>query len=372
MKAVGIILAGGKNEKMEELAKKRAIAAMPVAGSFRCIDFALSNMSNSNVKKVAVLTQYNARSLNEHLNSSKWWDFGRKQGGLYLFTPVITADNSSWYRGTADALYQNLTFLRKCHEPYVILAGGHSVYKLDYNKVLDYHIEKQADITVVCKEVPEGEDISRFGIITRDETNRIVAFEEKPAQPQTRTISLGIYIFRRRYLMEKLERCQEEGRYDIVGDILIPNLESKNIYAYPMEGYWNNISTVESYFQTNKDFLKPEIRKFFFSEPRICSKVSDLPAVKYNPGSQVSNSLVSSGSIINGVVEDSLLFQKVFVGKGSVIRNSIILNDVHIGENVYIENCIVDSRETLPSNSVYKGEGEIRIVREKNPRYDIL
>ena len=151
MKAIGIILAGGNNTRMKELSKKRAIAALPVAGSYRAIDFVLSNMTNSGVQTVAVLSQYNARSLNEHLNSSKWWNFGRKQGGLFLFTPTVTSDNSWWYRGTADAMWQNIDFLKKRHEPYVIIASGDCVYKMDFARLLDYHIEKQANITVVCK-----------------------------------------------------------------------------------------------------------------------------------------------------------------------------------------------------------------------------
>ena len=179
MRAIGIILAGGNNHRMRELSQKRAIAAMPIAGSYRSIDFALSNMSNSHIQKVAVLTQYNARSLNEHLSSSKWWDFGRKQGGLYIFTPTITPDNSFWYQGTADAIYQNLSFLKSSHEPYVIIASGDCVYKLDYNKVLEYHIAKRADITVVCTDV-SGEDATRFGCVKMNEDSRIVEFDEKP------------------------------------------------------------------------------------------------------------------------------------------------------------------------------------------------
>ena len=140
MKAVGIILAGGSSNKLRELTKKRAAAAMPIAGSYRAIDFALSNMSNSGISKVAVLTQYNSRSLHEHLNSGKWWDFGRKYGGLFLFTPTITSENSFWFRGTADAIYQNIDFLKNCHEPYVVITSGDAVYKLDYEKVLNYHI----------------------------------------------------------------------------------------------------------------------------------------------------------------------------------------------------------------------------------------
>ncbi len=298
MRAIGIVLAGGNSKRMKELSYKRAIAAMPVAGSYRSIDFALSNMANSHIQNVAVFTQYNSRSLNLHLSSSKWWDFGRKQGGLFVFTPTITAESSDWYRGTADALYQNLSFLKSSHEPYVVIAAGDGVYKLDYNKVLEYHIEKKADITVVCKDMREGEDVTRFG---------------------------------------------------------------------------SNIASVESYYETNMDFLKPEVRDHFFRQyPDVYSKIDDLPPAKYNPGAVVKNSLVSSGSIINGTVEDSILFKKVYVGNNCVIRDSIILNDVYIGDNTVIENCIVESRDTIRANTTHIGTPDaIKIVLEKNERYTV-
>ena len=370
MKAVGIILAGGNNSRMQELSNKRAIAAMPVGGSFRSIDFALSNMSNSHVHTVAVLTQYSARSLNEHLSSSKWWDFGRKQGGLYVFNPTVTVDNSWWYRGTADAMYQNIDFLKKRHEPYVIICSGDCIYKMDYNKVLDYHVEKKADVTIVCKDMEETEDVSRFGIIRMDEESRIVEFEEKPMVSNSNTVSTGIYIIRRRMLIEMLERSAMEGRYDFVTDILIRYKNMKRMYGYKMTEYWSNISTVESYFATNMDFLKPEVRKYFFrEEPSVYSKVDDLPPAKYNAGAEVRNSLISSGCIINSKVENSVLFKKVFVGKNCVIKNSIILNDVYIGDNTHIENCIVESRGTLNANTYYCGENGIKIVSESNHRY---
>ena len=370
MKAIGIILAGGNNSRMQELSNKRAIAAMPIGGSFRSIDFALSNMSNSHVHTVAVLTQYSARSLNEHLSSSKWWDFGRKQGGLYVFNPTVTADNSWWYRGTADAMYQNIDFLKRRHEPYVIICSGDCIYKMDYNKVLDYHIEKKADVTIVCKDMGEIEDVSRFGIIRMDEESRIVEFEEKPMVSNSNTVSTGIYIIRRRMLIEMLERSAMEGRYDFVTDILIRYKNMKRMYGYKMTEYWSNISTVESYFATNMDFLKPEVRKYFFrEEPSVYSKVDDLPPAKYNAGADVRNSLISSGCIINSKVENSVLFKKVFVGKNCVIKNSIILNDVYIGDNTHIENCIVESRGTLNANTYYCGENGIKIVSENNHRY---
>ncbi len=370
MKAVGIILAGGKSNRMRELSKKRAIAAMPVGGSFRCVDFALSNMSNSHVQTVAVLTQYNARSLNEHLSSSKWWDFGRKQGGMYLFTPTVTAENSDWYRGTADAMYQNIDFLRKRHEPYVVISSGDCVYKLDYNKLLDYHIEKKADITVVCKDLPAGTDVSRFGVVRMNEDSRVIEFEEKPLVAQSNTISAGIYVIRRRQLIEVLEKSAEENRFDFVSDVLIRYKNIKKIYGYKMKEYWNNIASVESYYQTNMDFLNPEVRQYFFKEePKIYSKVDDLPPAKYNSGSDVHNSLISSGCIINSRVENSVLFKKVFIGKNCVIKNSIILNDAYIGDNTHVENCIVESRGTLKANTYYCGENGIQIVSEHNERY---
>ena len=373
MKAIGIILAGGNNNKMRELSQKRAIAAMPVAGSYRAIDFALSNMSNSHIQKVAVLTQYNAKSLNEHLNSSKWWNFGRKQGGLYTFTPSITADNGFWYRGTADSIWQNISFLKNSHEPYVVIASGDGVYKLDFNDVLDYHIAKKADITIVTKRLDDDEDASRFGVVKTAEDNRVVDFEEKPVRTEDRTVSTGIYVIRRRLLIELIERCAEEERHDIVNDILIRYKNIKRIYAYEMKGFWRNVSSVESYFDTNMQFLQPEVRNYFFKQyPSVYSKVDDLPPAKYNPGSVVKNSLVSSGCIINGTVENSILFKKAYIGNNCVIKNSIVLNNVYIGDNTYIENCIVESRDTIRANSHYVGEpGKPKIVMERGERYGI-
>ncbi len=371
MRAIGIILAGGNNRRMQELSYRRAVCAMPIAGSYRSIDFTLSNMSNSHIQKVAVLTQYNASSLHEHLSSSKWWDFGRKQGGLYVFTPAVTAQNSNWYRGTADAIYQNLDFLKSSHEPYVLIASGDGVYKMDFNKMLEYHIGKKADITVVCRDMGPQGSVERFGTVRMNEECRIEEFEEKPLMAKSRVISCGIYILRRRQLIEMIERCQEEDRYDFVRDVLIRYKDLKRMYGYKIKDYWRNIASVEDYYGTNMDFLKPEVRDYFFKQyPDIYSKVDDLAPAKYNVGTSVKNSLLSSGCIVNGVVENSVVFKKSYIGNNCVIRNSIILNDVYIGDNTYIENCIVESRGTIRANSRFTGEnGDIRIVVERNERY---
>ncbi|MBQ4307732.1 MAG: glucose-1-phosphate adenylyltransferase subunit GlgD [Lachnospiraceae bacterium] len=372
MRAIGIILAGGNSKRMKQLSEKRAVCAMPIAGSYRSIDFALSNMEQSQIQKVAVLTQYNSGSLNEHLSSSKWWDFGRKQGGLFLFTPSITQESNSWYRGTADAIAQNLNFLKNSHEPYVVITSGDCVYKMDYNEVLKYHIERKADITVVVKDMPADMNVERYGTVRMDEENRITEFEEKPIVARSNTISCGIYVIRRRQLIELLERAQDESRYDFVKDILIRYKDVKRIYGYRTENYWSNIASVDDYYRTNMDFLKPEVRNYFFKQyPTVNSKVLDLPPAKFNVGVTVHNSLLAAGCIINGTVENSILFHKVYVGNNCVIRNSIILNDVYIGDNTYIENCIVESRDTLQANAYFRGENGVKIVVEKHDRYYI-
>ncbi|MCM1208141.1 MAG: sugar phosphate nucleotidyltransferase, partial [Ruminococcus sp.] len=218
---------------------------------------------------------------------------------------------------------------------------------------------------------PGEDDISRFGVVKLADDNRVIGFEEKPLVAETNTASIGVYVVRRRQLIELLEACAAEGRSDFVNDILVRYKSVKKIYAYKLESYWRNIGSVESYFKTNMDFLKKDIRDYFFREyPEVYSKVEDLPPAKYNGDAVVNNSLVASGCIVNGTVEDSILFKKVYVGNNCVIKNSIILNDVHIGDNCYIENCIVESRDTLRANTVRTGEpDDIKVIVEKNFRY---
>jgi glucose-1-phosphate adenylyltransferase len=355
MRALGIILAGGKNEHLKELTHNRALAAMPIAGNYRAIDFSLSNMTNSNIKKVAVVTQYNSRSLVEHLRSSKWWDFGRKNKGLYILTPYISHDNCFWYRGTADAIYQNISYLKDSDEPYVIIAQGDDISKIDYNEVLEYHINKEADITIVCKKL-EMQELSRFGHVEVDKENHIVDFEEKPLDPSDNLISTGIYVIERTMLIELIEAAEKESRHDFVSDIIVRYRKRKRIMAYIHTGYWKSIAELDSYYEANMDFLDRELRQYFFkTSPYIMSKAEDEAPAKFNKGTNVSNSLCSPGCIVNGTVENSVLFRKTFIGKNTVIKNSIILHSASIGKDAYIENCIVDSKSVIPDGSHFVG-----------------
>ena len=365
-----MLLAGGQGSRLGVLTSKVAKPAVAFGGKYRIIDFPLSNCINSGVDTVGVLTQYQPLRLNTHIGIGIPWDLDRNIGGVTVLPPYEKSSNSEWYTGTANAIYQNLDFLKRCHEPYVIITSGDAVYKMDYNKVLEYHIAKKADITVVCRDLDQGEDATRFGILKMNENMRIEEFEEKPMVANSNTISTGIYIIRRRQLIDLIEHSAEEDRYDFVTDILIRYKNLKKIYGYKIKDYWSNISTVDAYYKTNMDFLKPEVRNYFFKQlPSIYSKVTDLPPAKYNPGAVVKNSLVASGSIINGTVENSVLFKKVFVGNNCVIKNSIILNDVYLGDNTYIENCIVESRDTIRANTRHVGEDGVKVVIEKNERY---
>ena len=364
---IAMLLAGGQGSRLGVLTAKVAKPAVSFGGKYRIIDFPLSNCINSGVDTVGVLTQYQPLRLNTHIGIGMPWDLDRNVGGVTVLPPYEKSTNSEWYTGTANAIYQNLSFLKNSHEPYAVIASGDGIYKLDYNKVLEYHIAKRADVTVVCTTCKDQSQVERFGVLRMNEDCRIEEFEEKPIVSSYNTVSTGIYVIRRRQLIELIERAAQEGRHDFVNDILIRYKNLKRIYGYKIDNYWNNISTAEAYYQTNMDFLKPEIRNYFFKqEPAIKTKIADVPPAKYNPGATVKNSLVSSGCIINGTVENSVLFRDVFVGNNCVIKNSVILNDVYLGDNTHIENCIVESR----ANSYYCGEeGEVKIVVEKNERY---
>ena len=370
---VAMLLAGGQGSRLYALTQSVAKPAVPFGAKYRIIDFPLSNCINSGIDTVGVLTQYQPLRLNQHIGIGIPWDLDKKNGGVTILAPhVKTGDSGEWFNGTANAIYQNIDFLKKSHEPYAIIASGDCVYKMDYNKVLEYHIAKRADVTVVCTTCDNPSEIERFGVLRMNEDCRIEEFEEKPMVSSYNTISTGIYVIRRRQLIELIERAALEGRHDFVNDILIRYKNLKRIYGYKTEDYWSNISDAEAYYRTNMAFLQPEIRNYFFrQEPGIKTKIDDLPPAKYNPGCAVKNSLVSSGCIINGQVENSVLFKKVYVGNNCVIKNSIILNDVYLGDNTHIENCIVESRDTIRANSYHCGEDGIKIVVEKNERYAI-
>jgi glucose-1-phosphate adenylyltransferase len=352
---------------MQTLTEIRATAAMPVGSSYRAIDFPLSNMTNSGINKVAIITQYNSRSLHDHLSSPKWWGFGSKRGGMFVFSPFLSKNTNFWFRGTADSIYQNISFLRRSNEPYVVIAGGDAIYKMDYNDVMDFHLSKGADITVVCKDV-QGMDVRNFGVVSLDDDKRLIEFEEKPLEAFSRIISLGIYVIKRELLIELLETLIPEGRYDFVRDVVVRYRKRLNIFGFMYDAYWAGINSVESYYNINMDFLRGDIRKaILYEQPFIETKSKDEPPAKYNVHAVVRNSLVGSGSIIDGQVENSILFQRVHVGEKTVVNHSIIMEGCKIGHGCIIENAILDKDVSVSDNRIIRGrEGEPMIIQKNS------
>ena len=366
MKAIGIILAGGKYHGLGTLVEKRNTAAIPIGSCYRTVDFSLSNMSNSGIKKVAVIAQHNTRSLTDHLSSSKWWDLGRKKGGLFLFTPDMSSSMSFGFRGTGDGIYQNISFLKRSNEPYVIIAGGEQINRIDYRDLIDYHVEKGADITIVAKKMP-GKDLRGYGVLELDENNRMLNFEEKPFEPQHDTVSMGTYIISRDLLITLLEEIHSEGRYSIVNDILIRYRKKLKIYAYIFEGYWRSIRTIDEYYDVSMEFLEEDVRELFFkTEPYFFTKIKDEAPAKFNFGSKVSRSLLGGGVISNGTVDNSVLFRKVYVGDQAIIRNSIVMENTTIGRNCIIEYAIIDKNVVVSDNQVIVGTRDKLAIVSKN------
>jgi len=366
MRAIGLVLAGGSSSRLGTLSLKRVAAAMPVGGVYRAVDFSLSSMTNSGIRKIGVMVQHNSGSLHNHLSSSKWWDLGRKKGGLFMFSPYLTAGHGSGsYRGTANAMYQNISFLKRSKEPYVVITSGDAVYKMNFNLLIDHHVEKGHDITVAYQDMP-GLDHTKFGMVEVGPNDEIISFEEKPLESDLTTASIGTYVIGRELLIQLLEETGKEGRNDFVRDIIIRYKKRYKVGAYNFTDYWRILNSIDTYFQTNMDFLNAEIRDYFTKkEPFIVTKPKDAPPAKHNSNSSTKGSLIGSGTILSGHVENSVLFNDVFVDDNTRIKNSLILSKCKIGKNCVIENAILDKQVEVSDGTHIIGEGRnLRIIEK--------
>ncbi|MDR1704811.1 MAG: glucose-1-phosphate adenylyltransferase subunit GlgD [Clostridiales bacterium] len=366
MKAIGIILAGGKSERLRELTAIRATSAMPVGSCYRVIDFHLSCMASSGINKIAVITQYNSRSLHDHLSSSKWWDLGRKQGGLFVFSPFQN-DSNLWFRGTADSIFQNIAFLKRSNEPYVVISSGNCIFKMDFNELIAYHAASKADITVLARETEGTElDVRDYGVLGLDDDQNITDFEEKPIETDRTVISLGMYVMPRLLLIKILENISAEGRYDFVNDVIIRYRKKLKINAFMFGGYWTPINSVPLYFKANMDFLRKDVRDALLADtPYIETKPKDEPPAKFNYLTETRNCLFGSGSILNGTALNSVIFRKVFTGENSFINNSIIMEGCYIGNNCRVEHVIMDKDVILSDGKNLIGTAEEPVIVKK-------
>lgn len=340
-----MLLAGGQGTRLYALTGKVAKPAVSFGAKYRIIDFPLSNCTNSGIDTVGVLTQYEPLILNEYIGDGKPWDLDRMSGGVYTLSPYQGKRGALWYKGTANAIYQNLNFLDKYDSENVLILSGDHIYKMDYSSMLDEHIKNDADCTIAVINVPI-EEASRFGIMTADKNGKILEFEEKPKNPKSTLASMGIYIFKKDVLKQQLIRDEKDDNSsgDFGKDVIPYMLKNGfKMYAYRFDGYWKDVGTITSLWEANMDLLgeHPAIN---LNEPemKIYSRNEPLPPTYFGKQSFVENSIITTGCEIEGTILGSVISENVCVGEGSVIENSVIMRDVRVGKNVHIKYGIVD------------------------------
>jgi glucose-1-phosphate adenylyltransferase len=348
MKVKAIILAGGKGTRLHTLTVKRAKPAVPFGGKYRIIDFVLSNCVNSNIFDILVLTQYRPHSLNDHIGLGRPWDLDRSfTGGVQLLQPYQGNFDTDWYAGTADAVYQNLNFIRRGRPDYVIILSGDHIYQMDYDMLLQYHRERQADVTLCTIRVPINE-ANRFGIVDVDENFRIHSFLEKPENPPGNLANMGVYMFSYPVLEKMLlwDRDNPSSSKDFGKDILPRMVErDMRVFAYPYGGYWIDVGTLDAYWEAHMDLLAmPPSLNLNDRTWVIRTRSQERPPVKFGNEAHIVDSLITDGSVISAgaIVERSVLSPGVFVGPGAIVRESIILNDTYIESGAVVERSILD------------------------------
>lgn len=355
---IAMLLAGGQGSRLGVLTSNLAKPAVAFGGKYKIIDFPLSNCINSGVDTVGVLTQYRPLRLNQHIGIGIPWDLDRNIGGVTVLPPYEKSDNSEWYTGTANAIYQNLEFIDYYNPEYVLILSGDHIYKMDYENMLEYHKSCDADITLATYQVP-WEEASRFGVVITDENNVISEFEEKPANPRSNKASMGIYIFSWKVLREALVKMKDQPECDF-GKHIIPYCHSngKKICAYDFKGYWKDVGTLGSYWEANMELIDiiPEFNLYeeFW---RIYTKGDVIPPQYISEDAVVDKCIIGEGTEVYGEVHNSVIGPNVVIGRGSVIRDSIIMKNTSVGENVVMDKAIV-AEDVVVGNNVVIGCGE--------------
>ncbi|MBS6599445.1 MAG: glucose-1-phosphate adenylyltransferase [Clostridium sp.] len=362
---VAMILAGGQGSRLGVLTKHIAKPAVPFGGKYRIIDFPLSNCSNSGVYTVGVLTQYKPLELNAHIGIGAPWDLDRRDGGVSILPPYQEEKGGNWYKGTANAIYQNIEFIDRYNPEYVLILSGDHIYKMNYEELLNYHKERNADVTISVIDVTL-EEAKRFGIMNTNEDLSIYEFEEKPQHPKSTKASMGIYIFNwkalKKYLKE--DEANPNSSNDFGKDIIPAMLnDGLKMYAYPFKGYWKDVGTIESLWEANMDLLKEDSGLDLHSNDLRIYSASDVSPAQYlGANAEVKNSLVTDGCAIYGKVENSVIFQNVYIGKNTVVKNSVIMPNAKIGDNITIDKAIVGDSAIIRKNSTVGTGKEIVVI----------
>lgn len=364
MKVRAVILAGGEGTRLKVLTRKRAKPAVPFAGKYRIIDFTLSNCVNSGIYDILILTQYRPHSLNEHISNGRPWDLDRSfSGGVRILQPFIGREASDWYAGTADAVFQNINFIKQRDPDLILIMAGDHVYEMDYEPLITFHQEHNADVTV-CTINVALEEASRFGILDIDERYRVKRFLEKPQNPPGTLASMGVYLFRMDILDRVLraDAARTTSSHDFGKDIIPRMVEDQmRVFAYPFSGYWVDVGTVDSYWETHMDLVAhPPALDLTDRSWIIHTRSEERPPVRIEAGATVIDSLITDGSVVAGgaVVERSVLSPGVYVGPNAVVRESIVLTDSYIEGGAVVERAIIDKNCVIGHNARVGGIGE--------------
>lgn len=371
-KCVAMLLAGGQGSRLMPLTENIAKPAVPFGSRYRIIDFPLSNCVNSNIDTVGVLTQYQPLELNDYLGTGAPWDMNLRFGGLHVLPPYQASKGSDWFKGTANAIYQNIRFIKRYDPEYVLILSGDHIYKMNYEIMLEEHIKNSADCTIAVIDVPLDE-ASRFGIMNTDETGRIIEFEEKPAHPKSTLASMGVYIFSTDKLIKYLEEDEADpNSSNDFGKDVIPKMlaDGQRMYSYLYKGYWRDVGTLDSYWSANMDAIDMQAEdgeNLVLNDPgwRIYYRHTYNPPQYVGDHAELTNSLIGDGCRLDGKLEHSVVFSNVKVEEGAEIHDCVIMDNVTIHSGAHVEYAIIDSGAEIGAGAVIgkaKEKGKLTVI----------
>ncbi len=350
---VGVIFSSINDENVPELTRVRSKGSIPYGGRYRLVDFALSNMVNSGITTVGIITRNNYQSLMDHLGTGKEWDLARKEGGLILLPPY-SDESEILYKNRLEALKGATAFLKKCKEEFVVLADSDAVYKLDYSKVIANHVENNADITLVYYE-QDRKGANSYMVLTTEGDGKVKTIDVNAPSNGVNKHYINVFVARTSFLLNLIQTAIARGYTSFSRDIIIPELKAGKLYAYKLDGYYQDIDSLNSFFKANMDLLDKNIRGEIFGDRDVYTKVNDAPPAKFTETAKVSNSLIHDGCLIEGTVENCVLFRNVKIGKGTVIKNSIIMSESIIGEDCNISYVISDKDSSVGDGKTLAG-----------------
>jgi glucose-1-phosphate adenylyltransferase len=363
---IGVINLGKPHSMLDDLTRNRSIASVPFGGRYRLIDFTLSNMANTGISKVAVFTLNKSRSLMDHLGSGKEWQLDRKIGGLFMLPPAITFPTAD-YKGDLQNFYGHIDYFKRSKEEYVIVCRSHIVCNVNYTEALQFHIDSEADITMLYSTLdPDTVDLSNCYQLEVDQHHRVQQMSDNADEINNGNVYMETFIINRTLLIEMIEHCAEEGQFDLTKHVIAQNIDTFHVHAYQHAGHLSIINSTMSYYNQSMRLLNPDVWKGLFFQPGLVyTKIKDEPPSKYIETADVNNSLIANGCIVQGRVENSILFRGVKVAKGATIRNSIVMQECEVGEGAVIENMILDKEVCIQRGQTLLGNASEPVVITK-------